>query len=443
MSEINTLRLISDTITCENFGIYSEIPPQGFSGYRLIYCLDGTIYANTGNKKLSCRKNQLFLLSPDSKEALFSGRKFRIYCLDFSGIEAESLLEQLKISCGVVYDAQSSVITEALSEIEKEYLLDISLGMGYMMASLITKLLVTVSRHVHNISIMGNRIGINGFSWKKNVATREAGFFHGKNCIKITPNTDVNGLIVLENWDLSEYNIDLRRYRYMQMGYYYETSSERKMNASLRILNFYPNSRTDTNVSIYTPSSADTFYSRLRKNMWTYATFSLSFNATNRKTIDSYQKAVLRQIKINPFGLTDTANLHANDKMYISSVTFYENEPTGAFTAKEAKNISDVLQLMNENFVRSHPIKFYADACFLSTSRFEHWFKQQTGISPKKYINSRRIEYAKIYLSDITANTDIRAVAFQSGFSDPSYFSRLFKKETGLSPTEYVSKLRK
>lgn len=92
-----------------------------------------------------------------------------------------------------------------------------------------------------------------------------------------------------------------------------------------------------------------------------------------------------------------------------------------------------------ENALRGEPtsVAAMAAACSLSRSHFTRKFQRATGISPWRYIMTRRIIRAK----DLLSNTDlsIKEIAVRVGFEDPNYFSRLFHKETGSSPTEFRS----
>lgn len=65
-------------------------------------------------------------------------------------------------------------------------------------------------------------------------------------------------------------------------------------------------------------------------------------------------------------------------------------------------------------------------------------FKSQMGVPPMQYVNGYRIEKAQALLK----NTDrsITDVALAVGFDDASYFARIFKKHTGLTPREYKTK---
>lgn len=71
----------------------------------------------------------------------------------------------------------------------------------------------------------------------------------------------------------------------------------------------------------------------------------------------------------------------------------------------------------------------------LSKSRFIHLFKDLTGASPWKYILSLKVERAKELLAE--EHLSVRDIAETLGFTDQLYFSRLFKKHTGLSPMAF------
>jgi len=77
----------------------------------------------------------------------------------------------------------------------------------------------------------------------------------------------------------------------------------------------------------------------------------------------------------------------------------------------------------------------YANICGISEGAFYTYFKKWCGRSPVEYRNSIRINAARSFL----ANTDlsISEIAFRCGFEDPYYFSRIFKRISGVSPREY------
>ena len=67
-------------------------------------------------------------------------------------------------------------------------------------------------------------------------------------------------------------------------------------------------------------------------------------------------------------------------------------------------------------------------------------FKETTGYSPTKYLNNARISHAKTMLTFYKKDHKISDIATKSGFLDFAYFSKAFKKNTGLSPSAYQQK---
>lgn len=70
-----------------------------------------------------------------------------------------------------------------------------------------------------------------------------------------------------------------------------------------------------------------------------------------------------------------------------------------------------------------------------SASRFSSIFKQKTGHSPIDYFNQMKMQKASQQL-DFT-NRSVKDIAMSMGFDDPYYFSKRFKKITGMSPRKY------
>ena len=64
-------------------------------------------------------------------------------------------------------------------------------------------------------------------------------------------------------------------------------------------------------------------------------------------------------------------------------------------------------------------------------------FKKETGLTPLQYLTDRRLENAATVLSMAYGRQNITEVATLSGFAEPLYFSRLFKKKYGVSPSRY------
>lgn len=94
-----------------------------------------------------------------------------------------------------------------------------------------------------------------------------------------------------------------------------------------------------------------------------------------------------------------------------------------------------VIQHMHLHFEQNRPVAFYAEMCHLSESRFAHLFKQVTGMSPKQYLLKIKVDAACRLLSSTTLS--ITDVALAVGIEDLNYFGRLFKKQTGKTPSQF------
>lgn len=71
----------------------------------------------------------------------------------------------------------------------------------------------------------------------------------------------------------------------------------------------------------------------------------------------------------------------------------------------------------------------------LSKDHFIRLFKKETGSTPQQYINQKKVEQAQLAL--ITEEMPVKNLAYQLGFEDPSYFCRLFRQLTGFTPLQY------
>ncbi len=80
-------------------------------------------------------------------------------------------------------------------------------------------------------------------------------------------------------------------------------------------------------------------------------------------------------------------------------------------------------------------IQYLAEKCHLSPSYLSDILKKETGRSGKDHINDFLVDKAKNLL--LSSTDSISGIAYELGFNYPHYFSRIFKKKTGLTPHEY------
>ncbi|WP_134703169.1 helix-turn-helix domain-containing protein [Ammoniphilus sp. YIM 78166] len=97
--------------------------------------------------------------------------------------------------------------------------------------------------------------------------------------------------------------------------------------------------------------------------------------------------------------------------------------------------IRQVIQYMKENLEKKMALDELARFCCLSKYHISHLFKKEMGISMLDFVNRMRVQKACLYLEQ--TELTVQQIAHQVGFEDANYFSRMFKKYTQYSPTEY------
>lgn len=103
--------------------------------------------------------------------------------------------------------------------------------------------------------------------------------------------------------------------------------------------------------------------------------------------------------------------------------------------ARVVEEIDKATLYFNEHYSEDISIDEYAQKNHVSVSWFIRNFKQCTGFTPMQYILSKRIYNAEILLQENIYN--ITEIAEIVGYDNPLYFSRIFKKIKGVSPSEY------
>lgn len=98
-------------------------------------------------------------------------------------------------------------------------------------------------------------------------------------------------------------------------------------------------------------------------------------------------------------------------------------------------HIDKALRFIHEHYCEDINIQTLAENLGLNNNYFSKLFKKNTGMSPTTYINNLKLEKAKFLLKH--TNMKISEICDTIGYSDQFYFSRMFKKSTNLSPANY------
>lgn len=98
-------------------------------------------------------------------------------------------------------------------------------------------------------------------------------------------------------------------------------------------------------------------------------------------------------------------------------------------------------QLIEENFVQEKNVTPYAEMLNINPSCLNELTKRLTGITAGELIRNRVIDETKKLL--YSSNMSGKEIAYELGFDDPAYFSRFFKKYTGITLKEFRDNSRK
>ena len=105
-----------------------------------------------------------------------------------------------------------------------------------------------------------------------------------------------------------------------------------------------------------------------------------------------------------------------------------------------SNDIEFCCKYIEENIFEKLYINELAEKINLSESRFKHKFKEEIGMPPNEYIIKQKIEKAKEFM--LMKDISVTNLAYDLGFSNSSYFSTVFKKLQGMSPSEFKISLK-
>ena len=97
--------------------------------------------------------------------------------------------------------------------------------------------------------------------------------------------------------------------------------------------------------------------------------------------------------------------------------------------------IKQALEYIENNTEKDISLNEISEKLNISSYYFSKLFKEETGEGFVEFLTKKRVDKAKEMLKDPTKS--IKEVGSDCGYSDPNYFSRIFKKATGMTPTEY------
>ncbi|MBS1756324.1 MAG: helix-turn-helix transcriptional regulator [Bacteroidetes bacterium] len=166
-------------------------------------------------------------------------------------------------------------------------------------------------------------------------------------------------------------------------------------------------------------------------------TQTINFDDATRERIRKVFE-ILNQILHIDKHSTDTEIILAYLNLLLSELNsaYFKNETADIVNTNLSKFVE--FKLIVETHLTEHPsINTIAEKLALSTNTLYRLVKEHSGTSPKDFLTNRLMLEAQRKLR--YSNISIKQVAYELGFNDPDYFSRLFKKSTGKSVSEFLT----
>ena len=153
--------------------------------------------------------------------------------------------------------------------------------------------------------------------------------------------------------------------------------------------------------------------------------------AHNNECIEIIKKALFRDDYAN-----EMEEAYALQAVFNQLIAIHMRD----ITPKEVLSHSvaySVASYIEKNYFSSIRVDAIAQDLHISRNHLYTLFKQEYQVSPQEFLISLRLEKAKNLLSNKELHISIKEIALSVGFENPLYFSRLFHKKTGMTPSEF------
>lgn len=127
---------------------------------------------------------------------------------------------------------------------------------------------------------------------------------------------------------------------------------------------------------------------------------------------------------------------YLNNVLSINMIKEYCQSVQHFSTLNYSKSIKQIVSYLSNHLTEPIQLSTVAEQFHINAAHLSRKFKQETSFTFIDYINHQRVEYAKLLFHE--GYTSITEVASHAGFNSSSYFSKVFKKNTGISPKAYL-----
>ena len=161
--------------------------------------------------------------------------------------------------------------------------------------------------------------------------------------------------------------------------------------------------------------------------------FAGKYQMDDRQLLEVYQHAT-RPVP------ADLEGLKARIAPLCSMFVLLHHELQGVYTGgteslRQSCLLSHAIVFIHKNYTNNIQMADIAAECHCSVSTLSHLFKKETGTSISQFLANLRIERGKVLLRD--TELTVSQISDALGFCNANYFCRIFKENTGCSPSAY------
>jgi AraC-like DNA-binding protein len=161
----------------------------------------------------------------------------------------------------------------------------------------------------------------------------------------------------------------------------------------------------------------------------------LELSQEKLKIVQNYLNTILDEYRLKKPGYKTIIQAYFSSLLVFLSREYQSND---SFFTERLLQIADAIIYLEQNYKEEISLKELASMAFMSVRQFIRVFKKNYNSTPIEYLINLRLNYSCKQLKQ--SDLSISKIAFESGFSDTNYFSRIFKKKYKIAPSLYRKK---
>lgn len=169
----------------------------------------------------------------------------------------------------------------------------------------------------------------------------------------------------------------------------------------------------------------------------------LHLGLSHQRQITQMAQTLARELEQKSDGYRSLCTAHLL-QLVVTIARLYDTMTGGARVSGEFERqegmVEAAMAYLEQNYGSEVSVDAIARSAFISPSRLSHVFKQSTGMSLMDYLIQVRIDRAQHLLAD--TDRTVAQICYELGIQSPAYFTRLFRRMVGVSPTQFRDSAR-